>query len=318
MTILHTIYFSMKKITTTEFVKRAKKIHKNKYDYSNVCYINSWTKVSINCPLHGNFNQLPDNHIHRKSGCPKCKCESNHKRCNKGLEHFIADSKIIHKNKYNYSKSVYVNALIKLEIVCPKHGSFFQKPNNHLNGQGCPKCGNDTKTTEEFIREATKIHNNKYEYNNITYVDLVTKIPITCKIHGVFNQIPNSHLKGCGCPKCKKSKGELAIQNYLESNNIEYETPKTFSSCVNPKTGWNLYYDFYLPKKNLLIEFDGYQHYFPYHRDKFNEESLKTRKYRDELKDSWAKKNGTKLVRNKIYQPQTNTYHNEQIVQRLT
>lgn len=287
----------MKKLTPTEFINKAKKIHKNKYDYSNVCYVNSWTKISIICPIHGEFLQLPDNHIHRKSGCPDCKKELIHIRCNKGLKQFIKDANKIHKNKYNYSKSIYNTSHVKLEIICKKHGSFFQTPNGHLNGDGCPKCGSNTKTTTEFIFEASKIHNNRYKYDGITYVDLVTKIPIICNLHGLFYQTPNAHLKGQGCPMCKKSKGELAIQNYLEINNIDYETPKTFQSCVNPKTGWNLYYDFYLPQKNILIEFDGYQHYLPYHRDKFNGEKLKYRKHRDKLKNLWAYKHGIKLIR---------------------
>ena len=89
----------------------------------------------------------------------------------------------------------------------------------------------------------------------------------------------------------------MAIENYLSSKKFLYETPKTFKTCINPKTGWNLYYDFYLSHKNILIEYDGYQHYLPYHRDKFNLDSLEERKYRDNLKTVWARRNNMRLVR---------------------
>ena len=287
----------MKKLTTHQFIEKARKIHYNKYGYSNVNYINCSTKISITCPIHGDFLQIPDNHLSRRSGCRSCRNEAVHNRCNKGLHQFITDANKIHKNKYDYSKSLYKTAHIKLEIICKKHGPFFQTPNGHLSGQGCLKCGNNTKTTDEFIVEASKIHNNRYNYDGINYVDLVSKMPILCNLHGKFYQTPYAHLKGQGCPKCKKSKGEIAIQNYLDVKGIIYEATKTFKSCINPKTGWNLYYDFYLPQKNILIEFDGYQHYQPYYRDKFNKETLKMRRYRDKLKDLWAKTNGIKLVR---------------------
>lgn len=287
----------MEKLNTDIFVAKSKLIHGNKYDYSMVIYVNSGAKVIIQCPLHGQFLQIPDNHIHRKSGCPKCKAESTHLRCNKGVDKFVLESKKIHDNKYDYHKVNYVNAHTKVEILCLKHGSFFQSPNQHLMGNGCPKCATNTKTTEEFIREANIVHEGLYEYIGVSYIDLVTKIPIKCKVHGTFYQIPNAHLKGQGCPKCKKSKGEVAISKFLEQHNIIYESPKTFYTCINPKTGWNLYYDFYLSNKNILIEFDGYQHYLPYYRDKHNLDSLKMRKYRDRLKNIWAKENGYILVR---------------------
>jgi len=290
----------MTKISKLEFINRAQAIHGKCYDYSDINYVNTCLPIWIRCRIHGKFLQLPDNHTYGKCGCPKCATETRRKFNTKSSKKFILDAIKIHKTKYDYSKSIYKNAHAKLEIICPKHGSFFQNPNNHLNRRGCPRCnGNEARrlTTEEFIKRANKIHNFTYDYSKSNYKGRIYKIIIKCKLHGIFYQEPNSHLKGSGCPKCKKSKGEMAIENYLSSKKFLYETPKTFKTCINPKTGWNLYYDFYLSHKNILIEYDGYQHYLPYHRDKFNLDSLEERKYRDNLKTVWARRNNMRLVR---------------------
>ena len=281
----------------SEFIKKSKSKYGDRYDYSNSVYVNSWTPLKIICPIHGEFEQTPAWHLSRKLGCSKCGNKLKNAWRLKNTSDFIRDAKRIHKNKYDYSKSSYVGALKKIEIICPIHESFFQTPNGHLNGHGCYKCGNNTRTTKTFISDASKIHNNLYDYSEVNYIDLVHKVAIKCKLHGTFYQTPNSHLKGSGCPKCKKSKGETTIENYLIAKKVSYETPKTFRDCINPKTGWNLYYDFYLPSKNILIEYDGYQHYLPYHRDKFNLDSLTERKYRDKLKNKWERKNKIKLIR---------------------
>ena len=129
----------MKKLTTQEFIEKAIKIHGDKYDYSKVNYINYSTKVCIICPEHGEFLQTPDRHLH-KCGCPKCffKKESDNKSSN--IEEFIEKAKKIHNDNYDYSKVNYINNHTKVCIICPNHGEFWQTPNKHLNGHGCPKC----------------------------------------------------------------------------------------------------------------------------------------------------------------------------------
>ena len=129
-------------IHKNNFLNKSKIKHNNKYDYSLVEYINSKTKVKIICPIHGTFEQLADNH--RKGyGCTKCSRELE-KQTN--TVKFINTSKITHNNKYSYSKVKYNGALIKVKITCPIHGDFIQKPNDHLNGQGCRKCQYEEKT----------------------------------------------------------------------------------------------------------------------------------------------------------------------------
>lgn len=118
-------------------------------------------------------------------------------------EEFIKRSNLLHNNTYNYSKVNYINSSSKVEIVCKEHGSFFQQAGNHLNGQHCPSCAPNLKHTDEtFILKANKIHGNTYDYSKVRYKGNKNKVTIVCKIHGDFQQTPNSHFHGRGCPIC--------------------------------------------------------------------------------------------------------------------
>ena len=132
-----------KRLTTEEFVQKAKKIHGGAYDYSKVIYVDTKTKVCIICPKHGDFQQTPNNHL-QGQGCPKCADIANGdvKRMDKA--EFIQKANIVHGGKYDYSKVKYINALTKVHISCPIHGTFYQRPANHLFGQGCRRCGYET------------------------------------------------------------------------------------------------------------------------------------------------------------------------------
>ena len=192
------------KLTTDDFIKKAKEVHGNKYDYSKADYKNNHTKVTIICPAHGEFKQIPSSHL-QGSGCPKC--GGREKLTTEG---FIKRAKEIHDNKYDYSKVDYKNAVTKVTITCPIHGKFKQKPSDHLSSRGCPKCsGREKLTTEGFIKRAKEIHDNKYDYSKVDYKSIHTKITIVCFTHGEFEQIPNDHLKGKGCPKCGLERLEL-------------------------------------------------------------------------------------------------------------
>ncbi len=124
-------------LTQEEVIKSFKEVHKDKYDYSKVEYINNDSKVIIICPEHGQFLQRVANHKNG-FGCPKC---SYKKLSEKKLtpKEIIEQFEKVH-DKYDYSKMVYFKTMEKVEIICPIHGSFFQKPNDHKNGQGCPSC----------------------------------------------------------------------------------------------------------------------------------------------------------------------------------
>lgn len=128
-------------------------------------------------------------------------------------EEFINRAKKIHGNKYDYSKVVYLTNKVKVCIICPIHGAFWQTPNAHLLGQGCKQCytdvvGDSLRTTkEEFIRKAKAIHGDKYDYSKVEYVNNKTEVIIICPIHGEFKQRPDMHtIKGNGCRLCRSDK----------------------------------------------------------------------------------------------------------------
>ena len=178
-------------------------------------------------------------------------------------EEFITKAKEIHGNTYDYSKSEYVTSNQKLTIICKQHGEFRQLAGAHLAGNRCYWCGHSSrtelckKTTEEFIVEATKIHNGKYDYSKVEYISNDKKVIIICPKHGEFKQKPIQHTTGGGCWKCKSSRGERILIGIFMKNNIKYV--HQYSLPLYSK----LRYDFYLPELDILIEFQGQQHFKP-------------------------------------------------------
>jgi len=183
---------------TKIFITKSKKLHKNKYDYSKVEYVNAHTKVIIGCPIHGDFEQKPTKHYNHGHGCPKCGGTKK-----PSTDEFIKKAKEVHGDKYEYILVNYKTSLDDVQIVCPEHGVFKQKPKYHLNGHGCQECaGRPEITTEKFIVRATNIHKGRYDYSLVEYESYSKNVTIICPDHGKFNQWPMVHLRGCGCPKC--------------------------------------------------------------------------------------------------------------------
>jgi hypothetical protein len=193
-----------------QFIDRARQTHGDKFDYSKVNYINTKTKVNIICYVHGSFYQTPENHWVGK-GCPYCKFDKIGDINRLSLEDFIKKSTLMHGDKYDYSKVDYKSTRTKVIIICPVHGQFEQMPLHHFN-YGCKQCGVEishiktTKTTANFIEQVKIVHKSKYDYSESVYVGAHIKINIICPTHGMFEQTPNSHLRGRGCPECKKGK----------------------------------------------------------------------------------------------------------------
>lgn len=260
--------------TTEQFIQKAREIHGNKYDYSKVDYINSVTKIIIICKEHGEFKQEPRVHL-SKAGCIKCRISS----LTNTTEQFIQKAIEVHGNKYDYSKTNYINNCTYVTIICSKHGETKQNPNNHLKGKGCPKCAYESKiSNEEFITRARLIHNNKFDYSKVDYINARTKVTIICPKHGKFEQSPDGHLAGNGCSICKSSKGELVIWNILTKHNIQKEQQYRI-----PEVADELYYDFYLPELNILIEYHGIQHYeYTPFLHRYDEDNLLKQKNRDD------------------------------------
>jgi hypothetical protein len=197
-----------RKLTTEEFIERAKKIHGNKYDYSESVYKNTYTKLKIICHLHREFHMTPSSHLQGQK-CIVCSRNNSSELRRNSLEHFVNKSQYIHKNKYDYSKVVYgKNRRELISIICPFHGEFLQTPREHLAGYGCVKCGieknikTQSKSVEKFIEESRKIHGTKYDYSKVVYENSHVKVKIICSIHGEFLQRPSDHLKGHKCPQC--------------------------------------------------------------------------------------------------------------------
>ena len=224
---------------------------------------------------------------------------------------FIGKSEKIHKNKYDYSQFKYKNCKIKSIIVCNKHGEFLQSVECHLRGQGCPKCKFELLSLlfkgnkNDFIKKSKLVHKNKYNYSNVNYINARIKVKIICPMHGEFLQVPQHHINKIGCPKCHSSKGELKIQKWLLNNNMIFEFQKKFNNCRNPKTNRKLTFDFYIPFNNLLIEYDGQQHFKSncyIGKYKTTKKDLKETIFKDKIKNDYAKQNKIKLLRIKYNQ----------------
>ena len=157
-------------------------------------------------------------------------------------ENFIDKAKKIHGDKYDYSKVNYVNSKTKVCIICPKHGEFWQEPRHHLSKHGCPMCGKENSdrkqslTLNEFIEKSNQIHNGKYRYDKVNYVNAETKVCIICPKHGEFWQAPHSHLRGQGCPKCGRERNinsiKITNEAFIEKATQIHGGKYDYSKCI--------------------------------------------------------------------------------------
>ena len=252
------------------FITKARTVHGDKYDYSQVEYKHNEKKVRIICPEHGPFLQTPHNHLNG-AGCPKCA-----NMYSPTTEEFINASKAIFGEKYDYSKTVYRSSKTKVCIICPEHGEFWVTPNNHLTHKiGCSRCtGYYDLTLEEFIEEANKRFNNQYDYSRVVWKGFQKKVEIVCPEHGVFIQTPmahkvhyrgnknkvciicpehgefwqdtTGHLAGRGCPKCAGvymdtplfiEKATIVHNNKYDYSLVDYKGNLEKVKIICPKHG---------------------------------------------------------------------------------
>lgn len=144
-------------------------------------------------------------------------------------EEFIEKARKIHGDKYDYSKVDYVHSKLEVTIICPIHGEFTQRPNDHLSGHGCLDCGNIKKvenrkiSTEEFIERSKKIHGDKYDYSktDLSNKDEKGRIIIICPKHGEFKQTPHMHMSGQGCSKCYDENRGIKKKNTIRLRVLE-------------------------------------------------------------------------------------------------
>lgn len=142
---------------------------------------------------------------------------------------FIEKANTVHGGKYKYDKTEYRDSRSKLVINCPEHGDFYQVPASHLQGRGCKRCSYkaQTYTRDTYIKKAKQAHRcDKYSYGNVTYENKRHNIIITCKHHGNFEQRPDLHLIGHGCPQCGDDKSRLTIKDFIQRSKAAYGEDK--------------------------------------------------------------------------------------------
>ena len=198
-----------KRLTTSQWIEKAKQVHGDKYNYSESEYIRAKDKISILCATHGLFRQTASSHL-AGCGCPKCGTNSMAEKQSLTTSGFVQKASKIHNDKYDYRLSEYKNNHTKVLIVCPEHGEFVQSPADHLQGKGCLLCGKNTiatkltSSTDEWIVKAKAAHQDRYDYTKTNYIKATIPVTIECPIHGEFEQMPSNHLQGQGCSKCSE------------------------------------------------------------------------------------------------------------------
>lgn len=272
--------------TTDSFIDEARLIWKDKYDYSQIVYKGALKKVKI---IYKGiiFEQVAVSHLQGQA------CE---RMLNQ--ENFLLKAKEKHGDRYDYSLVRFKSG--NSVVLIGYNGIYYtQKPYHHLSGSRPENLKLAVrKTTKTFINEGQRVHDFKYSYDKVEYIKNQIKVIIICPIHGDFSQNPLSHIQGSGCPNCGESQGEKAISKFLDKNNISYYRQHKFNDCKNV---FELPFDFYIPSKRLLIEFDGKQHYEPI--EHFGGiDTFRKLKINDKIKNDYCEDNYIELVRIKYDQ----------------
>ena len=222
-------------------------------------YINFTTAVSHKCTICDyEWTAVPVN-VMKSVGCPRC---THH--LYRDEETYIEELK--QKNSQLELIGKFTNMNTSTLHRCKIHDYTWDVlPSSIMSGTGCPICGREksrvsrTKTPEEFEEELKQVNSNVICMEK--YVNSTSKIKVKClKCNHSWKTLPHNLLRGVKCPNCNKSNGENEITNWLTQNNIDYISQKRFKDCKDKRT---LPFDFYIPSKNIVIEYDGKQHYKP-------------------------------------------------------
>lgn len=247
----------MPKLTTQQFIAKAKTIHGDTYSYPDE-YVKAHNPIKIVCSIHGIFSQRPDAHIYQKQGCPRCGLENRRLPNQKTTEQFIKEAKAKWGDKYDYSGVMYKNKTTKIKFNCSIHGEIEQYPLRHIKN-GCPFCngrGISKHSKTSFIEIANKIHKNKYDYSKTNFIRMNDSIVIVCPLHGEFTQRAGNHIHlNNGCPHCAKlittSTGEKQVVDFIRQN-YNQEIIENDRTVLDGKE-----IDIYLPDIGLGIEYHG-------------------------------------------------------------
>ena len=228
---------SSQRMSQHDFVKRANEIHNYKYDYSLLDYKGGSKKIDIICPIHGVFTQDPFSHL-SGHGCPTCSNERLSLRFRSNTEEFIEKAKSVHGDLYDYKNVKYKNCKEKVEIICKIHGAFFQTPNDHLRGAGCPECSNSRGETAvsvylehhniKYIRQFIIRNENVFCKNKIIKVDFyLPEYDSFIEFNGEQHYRPNEHFGGKAIFEKQKER-DFALKQYCKEHNILFiEIPYT-------------------------------------------------------------------------------------------
>lgn len=276
-----------KRKNVDDLINEFNEIFKGKYIYTKINYINNKTKIEVICPKHGIFYVRPIDHLHG-NGCPEC---ANVKKM---TEHsFIEKANKVHNNFFKYENCGFTNVSSKVKIICPIHGEFWQKANNHLNGQNCPKCSKE-KIKHEILLTKQKKHSTKkltmqdfinkvkeknidFDFSECQYKNFKTKVKVICHKqddenheHGAFYITPNHLLNGRGCPKCGKNiqlttevfidrvKNKFPLKEYsFEQTKYESYHKKVGIICNKKNSKGEKHGLFYITPANLLNGKEG-------------------------------------------------------------
>jgi len=206
--------------TTAELIVNFRQTHGARYDYSKVEYSNSKDTVTIICLEHGEFEQIPRNHI-KGANCHSCTGKKS-----PTTKELIAEFVKVHGDKYDYSKVNYINSQTPVTIICPEKGEFEQLPISHKKGY--KHTGKNNPTTKDIIVEFRKIHGNRYNYSKVNYNGSYEPITIICPVHGEFKQLPVNHKNGANCLHCtgKRLTTEKVIASFKSFHGEQYDYSK--------------------------------------------------------------------------------------------
>lgn len=277
----------MKRKTHEQFCKEMQEKHPTLIILGT--YKNGRTKVNLKCSVCGfEFAATPGS-LWAGSDCPKCACVVT-----KTNEEFLSEFR--EKNHHNITPlEEYKNNHTKIKFLCNDCGNIWNaNPQSILRGQGCGKCSKRIrKTQEEFVNQMKEKHPNIEVVGE--YVNNRVKVECKCKTCGkTFMGTPHAMLDGGNdCPNCKVSTGERKIQEWLQNKGIAYLREHTFCDCKDKHV---LPFDFYIPSKNAIIEFDGRQHYFQ--NDYFGgKDGFDKTQQHDKIKTDYCLSNNINLIR---------------------
>ena len=290
------------------FEQVAREVHGDKYDYSKFALFNSTTPGTVICKqCHHEFRVKPWDHLYGGKkragyGCPRCANKQRGQTLNKNTQWFLNELRLRRVDKgeyYDYSKVIYISAHDNIEIGCPIHGPFWQTPDSHLRGSGCPICshyydeGEKLRAWNNYFNKMKQIRPDKceyYDYSHVVYENCNVPVEIRCPTHGSFWQSPAQHLHANGkCPVCSGSNLERLVQQILTEYNIKFEREKTFAFLKRQRL------DFYLPDYNIAFECQGEQHYKPVPYFNRNGNTLEVIQKNDRTKRNRCANNGIKV-----------------------